>query len=209
MHKTQQKILDLSAKHNLAKLSYRKIGELLGGEHPQTVKYHLKKIEELGLLKTSSSFDFLKDFVDDLAQQPNLIEIPVLGLADCGIATTIAEQRIDNYLQVSERIISRYRSVFALKAKGNSMNNASINGKNIEEGDYALVDYSNRNPKNGDYIVSIINDCANIKIFYFDEESNQVQLISKSKKEYPPIIIDGSDPFSISGKVFDVIKTRA
>jgi len=206
MHKTQRKILDLSEKHSLNKLSYRKIGQLLGGEHPQTVKYHMEKLEDSGLIKTSTSLDFLNEFSEILKKQPHLIEVPVLGQADCGIAEAIAEQKIEGYIRVSEGIVKKFRSLFALRAKGDSMNNAFINGNSIEDGDYVLVDYSNNEPRNGDYVVSVMNDCANIKIFFQDKKTKRVHLLSKSKQQFPPIVIDADEDFYISGKVIDVIK---
>jgi repressor LexA len=86
------------------------------------------------------------------------------------------------------------------------MNRASVDGKTIEDGDYLIIDSEYRNPRNGDVILSIIDDMANIKKYVWDEVNNQVLLMSQSTKEIPPIYIHEDDSFMINGKVIQVIK---
>lgn len=81
------------------------------------------------------------------------------------------------------------------------MDKAHINGKNVEEGDYLLVDSNKTNPKNGDYILSIIDSCANIKKFNYDTHNERIVLYSESSKNYPPIYIHPSDDHLINGLV--------
>lgn len=44
------------------------------------------------------------------------------------------------------------------------MNKANVNGKTIEDGDYLIIDSDYRSPRNGDVVLSVIDDMANIKI---------------------------------------------
>ena len=90
--------------------------------------------------------------------------------------------------------------------KGNSLNKANINGKNIEDGDFVIIDSQATNPKNGDYIVSIIEEMANIKKYIWDAKNSQIILGSESTQNYNPIYVHEDDNIIINGKVIDVIK---
>ena len=78
----------------------------------------------------------------------------------------------------------------------------------VEDGDFIVIDSANRNPKDGDYILSIIDNMANIKKIKFDRENNRIALISESTEKYPPIFIRPNDNFNylINGVVLQVIK---
>ena len=88
------------------------------------------------------------------------------------------------------------------------MNKASVGGKNIEDGDYVIIDGQDKHPKDGDYVLSIINGMANIKKFVKDEKNNMVVLLSESRQYFPPIYIHEDDlsDYVISGKVVQVIE---
>lgn len=134
-----------------------------------------------------------------------MFKIPVYGTADCGDATQIAEQRPEGYVQVSNRIVTRKEGIFAVVARGRSMNRANINGKSIEEGDFVIVDSYNKTPRNGDYVLSVINGNANIKKFYRGRD--QVVLISESSEDFAPIFIRPRDcDYVVNGRVIEVIK---
>ncbi len=66
---------------------------------------------------------------------------------------------------------------------------------------------TDKNVKNGDIVLSIIDGMANIKKFFLDKEHGQAILMSESTKEFPPIYIHEDDDFMINGKVVQVIKT--
>ena len=86
------------------------------------------------------------------------------------------------------------------------MKKSNINGMSIEDGDYLIIDSDYRTPRNGDVVLSVIDDMANIKKYVFDEENNQIVLVSQSTKDIPPIYIHEDDSFMINGKVIQVIK---
>lgn len=86
------------------------------------------------------------------------------------------------------------------------MNKANVNGKTIEDGDYLIIDSDYRSPRNGDVVLSVIDDMANIKKYIWDEDNNQVVLVSQSTKDIPPIFIHEDDSFMINGRVIQVIK---
>lgn len=199
MHPIQKKLNELSQTHDLRALGLRQIARMIGETHPQKVKHHMQK---LGILPPASG-------TRASAAQSRLISIPLLGLANCGVAAVYADAQSSEVLQVSKRILPAVAgNFFALQAVGDSMNTANISGNSIEDGDYVIIDPSQKNFENGDYVVSIINGLANIKKFTKDSGSKQVVLLSESTKKYPPIYIHPEDMayYQTSGKVVAVLK---
>lgn len=93
-------------------------------------------------------------------------------------------------------------------ASGDSMNEADIDGESIEDGDYVIVDSSQKDPQIGDYIVSIMEGSANIKKYGKDSKRKRIVLLSESKSFYPPMYIHERDfsSYFVNGKVIKVIK---
>ena len=123
----------------------------------------------------------------------------------------LAEEKIDGYLQISGQFLKDHRGpgIFAVRAMGSSMNRASINGKNIVDGDFVLVDREDKNVRSGDYVLSVINGAANIKRLMRDTLHEQIVLMSESTQFIPPIHIhpDDFNDYLLNGKVLDVIKS--
>ncbi len=209
MHIIQEKLLELSQRYDLKKMGLRQIGRLIGVEHPQKIKFHMEK---LGFLNNGKKKRFFQSKSPLLGNEEakKLLSIPILGLANCGDATMLAEARIDGMLSISPKLIplNHLDNLFAVKAVGLSMNRADINGRKIEDGDYVIVDGEDKNVKSGDYVLSVIGGMANIKRFIEDKKNNQIVLQSESNKFFPPIHIheDELDEYLVNGKVIEVIK---
>lgn len=208
MHKLQQAILDLASKKNLEKMTLREIGEHIGETHPQKIKHHLNQLRVKGLLVNGDKPRLLKISNPTGRGSSQMISIPILGAANCGDPGEFAVENLEGYLTVSPSMIPRKRRLFALRAIGSSMNQANINGSTIEDGDYVIIDPENKNPKDEDYVLSVISGSANIKKFCRDSENNQIVLISESSQELPPIYIHPKDfaDYMVNGKVVQVIK---
>ncbi len=208
MNPIQEKLIELSQKHNIKKMGLRHIGRLIGIEHPQTIKYHLQK---LGLLDGSKKQrpDVKKIIIQKKPKQ-ELISVPILGLANCGDATMFADSKVEGNLMLSSKLLScrDSRNLFAVRAVGSSMNQANVNGKNIDDGDYVVVDGKDNDVKTGDYVLSVIAGLANIKKIVKDDSQKQIALISESKQFFPPIYLhlDDLNDYIVNGKVVDVIK---
>ena len=214
MHPIQSKILEISKTNDLGKLKLREIGLLVGEPHPQKIKHHLNQLSKRGFLIVDKKNDIIKRIGGSQNEVSDFITIPIFGAANCGVANIFADEKLEGYLKVSKNILkNNMQNIFALRASGDSMNNARIHNESIEDGDYVLVNGDDRDAKPGDYVVSIIDNCANIKKFQIDKsgENERIILVSESKKHYPPIYIDSFDfeemkSYMISGKVVQVIK---
>jgi SOS-response transcriptional repressor LexA len=214
MHIIQQKILNLAKGRNLAELTLRKIGELVREpDSPQKIKHHLDKLIEKGLLLHSADGKRLEAMASGLDKKSKIISLPIVGSVNCGEALAFADEKIEGYLKVSLHTLDsslscRIGDLYVLCAIGDSMNRANIKGKSIEEGDYAIVDKTVKLPKNGEYVVSVIDGLSNIKRFYDDQKNDQIILFSESTVNIPPIYIHKEDltEYLICGKVVDVFK---
>lgn len=206
MHILQEKLLRVIDEKNIGALTLRQIGDLVGESLPQKIKHHLSQLERRGFILVDKKNRKINRVSNKARSSDIFISIPIVGAANCGPATIYADQNIEGYLKISKRLAPNKKSVFAIKADGNSLNRASIKDKNIENGDYVIVDSENTIPHDGDYIVSIIDGMANIKKYRLDKENRRVALLSESTQEYAPIFIHQSDNFRICGKVVDVVK---
>jgi len=210
MNPSQKKILELAKKRDISKMSFREMGRELGILNPQTVIYHLGQLKKRGLLyfdtEKRTRVAKPKAFVAD-----NFFNIPIVGSANCGPALELAQEHIQGYLKISQKSIKRSKpdGLIAVRAVGESLNQAKIEGGSIENGDYVIVDCK-RQPKNGDYVLSIIEGAANFKRFFKDDQKGEIRLISDSTLVIPPIVLHQSDVdacgYLVNGVVVRVIK---
>lgn len=187
----------------------REIGREIGVSHPQIVKHHLNQLKKKGLLGKKEPISISKLRENLNKQVTNLVDIPILGSANCGIATIIAEESLEGFLKISSKLlgVSKPEKLFALRASGNSLNRAKISGENVENGDYLIVDTDYKNPKDGEYVVSVIDSCANVKKIKLEDE--KIILLSESSEDIPPIYIHSDESYLINGKVIKVVKTHS
>lgn len=211
IHETQQNILNLAKTSKIKYDNYRLLGRLLGVDHPQKIKHHLGQLIKKGLVQIDSKTNNIIVLNSDNSSSKNIVAVPIIGSASCGVATVFAEEYIQGYLKISRSILGNNISVkdlIIIQASGDSMNEASINGEKILDGDYVLVDTSKKIPENDDYVLSVIDGMANIKRFVKDPKNKQIILFSESTKNYPPIYILEQDleDYIVNGKVIKVIK---
>lgn len=207
MHPTQKRILQLISERGFTVPSLRGLGRLIGIDSAQKVKHHVEQLERKGLLVYDRENKTLKLAKGRGTIGTSLILVPIVGAANAGPAALFADVNLEGYLKISSKLIPQ-RKLFAIRVEGNSMNQSNINGKTMEDGDYVIIDPQTKNPHNGDYVLSVIDEVANIKRYYFEKESNQVALVSESTQNYPPIYIHPQEAQSylVNGKVIQVIK---
>ncbi|HRY32273.1 MAG TPA: transcriptional repressor LexA [Bacteroidales bacterium] len=129
------------------------------------------------------------------ASYTKTVKIPVVGNVSCGLPI-LAEENIETYITVSERIIRSSYSYFILRASGDSMDDAGI-----KDGDLVLI-RQQLTANNGDRVVALIDDEATIKEFH--HKGSMIVLKPQSKNsQHQPIIL--SEDFRIQGVVESVI----
>ncbi|NQU77366.1 hypothetical protein HQ544_01575 [Candidatus Falkowbacteria bacterium] len=210
MNKNQEKILNLAKRRDISKMGFRKIMRELGFNNPQTVIYHMNQLKKKGLIYFDSEKRKQRVAKPRAFLVDNLLNIPILGAANCGEALELADENIEGYLKISKKSLgstARSNSLFAIRAVGDSLNKADINGYNIQNGDYVIVD-RDKQPDNKDYVLSIIDEGANFKRFYKDEKRKEIRLVSESTLEIPPIVLHEGDlnSYMVNGVVVRVVK---
>lgn len=182
-----------------------------------TVHQHLETLRSKGYLdksrnKTRSLSLSRRRSISNLmtrSSRSGFALVPLLGSANAGPATILAEENIEAYQKVPRTMISNQVGVFAVKVEGDSMNKANIAGYSLEDGDLAIIDSEYKTPRNGDYVLSVLDGMANLKRFQQDKDTGDVVLISESKNtKHKPIHISSEDDFIINGKIISVIKNR-
>lgn len=206
MHPIQQKLLEIAKLHTIDELRRIDLVEMVNCEYPSQITHHLAQLVKRGDLVKKDG-----NLVPALHTDAGLITIPVMGEADCGEATRYADGRIVDTLAVSPSVLATAHTsrLYALLAKGDSMNRARINNKEIENGDYIIIEKNTAYvPSDGDIVVSIIGGLANIKRLRRDNAHQRVLLLSESHRQddFAPIVISDQDDFSVEGRVVDVVK---
>jgi|SRR3990167_8198464 len=216
--KKQKEVLDFLNKYAKKNGYAPSLEEIKGNfklSSVSTAHYYIDKLQKEGYLQKESNqprsisintTEFSKAS-DNLTSASNFISLPIFGSANCGEANILAEENLEGYLRVAKNIVSKKEGVFILQADGDSMNKANIRGKSIDEGDFVLIDSEDKNVSNGDYILSIIDGCANLKKFEVDKKTKQKMLVSESTNpKHKPIYLSSEDNFMINGKILAVVK---
>ena len=169
--------------------SVREIGEAVGLKSPSTVHFHLKRLEEAGVIEKGAG----KGRAITLRESPKPEnQVPVVGNVAAG-SPILAEENITDTISLPTDIVGDAPS-FLLSVRGESMIEAGIN-----DGDYVVV---KEQPvaNNGDIVVAIIDDGATVKRFY--KESDHIRLQPENSAMEPIITTD----CSIAGKVVAVFR---
>ena len=213
MHETQTKILKLAKTKDVLNMKLTDLKELLGVNHVQKVKHHLEQLKKKGLIYSDSKSGHSKVADTEAFEINEMFNLPIMGLANCGTACELAHENIMGYLKVSPHVVNKKKpdGLFVVKAVGSSLNKAEdIKGGPVEDGDYVIVDLNKKKPDNGDYVLSIIDDAANLKRFYEDKENEESRLVSESTSSMPPIVFHKNDlqssGYMVNGVVVRVIK---
>lgn len=207
MHKVQEQLLALADTEDLGASSFYALAKRLSVTNHGSVKFHMDQLFDKGLLfRDTRSGKITK--VTEGEKFSGLISIPIMGEANCGAATRVADDRVQGFLRLSPSLLPKASldNLYALRAVGDSMNAANIGGKPINDGDYVLaekVDAAN----SGDYVVSIFDEVANIKRFIVDSANSRILLLSESRDPLPPIVVAEEDAgsYMIAAKVVGVI----
>lgn len=184
--------------------SVRQLQDRLGIKSPRGVSQYLETLERKGYIRRNGDRREIT-LLNREALISKFMNIPILGYANCGIPMVYAEEERIGLLQVDRDLIGGLKNkLFALIAKGDSMNRRKIDGKNINDADYVIVS-KDENIQNGDAVVAIVDECATIKTFKRDKDV--VILCPESSNDaHQPIYISKENSSLIAGKVVAVLK---
>ena len=195
--KSQQKVYDLIVEgSNSGRVpSVRELCSATGFKSTSTVAYHLKALEERGLIEREEG---LNRCIRLKNEQP-AARVPLLGRVTAG-QPILAVQDIESYIPVPQDI-TKGRELFGLRVVGESMINAGI-----FDGDIIIV---NRTPaaENGDIVVAMVEDeasgemSATVKRFYKEKGHYRLQ---PENDAFEPIIVDS---VVLLGKVVTLIRS--
>ncbi len=211
MTKMQQRIYDYIAEA-LRRQGYppsvREIGEAVGLKSPSTVHFHLKHMEELGVLtkgagkgraltlaqppqreSSGGAYDAPAPVREE--EEPMTDRIPVLGTVAAG-SPILAEECIEDYLTFNTG--GREGEYFALRVRGESMLNAGILPDDL------VVVHRQNTAYNGEIVVALLGDEATVK--RLSRRNGEVWLLPENENYLP---IDGREA-TLLGKVTAVVR---
>lgn len=189
-------ILSFTSEHGYPP-SVREIGAAVGLKSPSTVHFHMKGLEEAGVIvkaegKTRAislpgvSKSPVAEELDSRANQ-----VPVLGNVAAG-SPILAQECIEDYLTFDTQGLSGEH--FALRVRGESMLNAGI-----LPGDLVVV-HRQSEARNGEIVVALFENEATVKTF--QRRDGHTWLLPENP-DYEPI--DGTHA-EIIGKVVAVVR---
>jgi len=163
---------------------------------------YLKTLAEKGYIKRNKN----KDITIIDKNEQDFLNIPILGTANAGSPTFFAEENVEGTLKVSKRLIHDDK-IFAIKVSGTSMNKSWVNGKNVANGDYILIDPDYNDYHDNDKVLVVIDGMATIKTFKKIDNKTIGLFPESTDKTHQPIYLSPEDNFIINGRVVDVFKS--
>lgn len=215
LSRMQQRVYDYIAE-SIARQGYapsvREIGEALGLKSPSTVHFHIKHLQELGLIEKGAGKGralALKEppqaaqVSDAEASAPAASEqaeafaerrarrVPVLGTVAAG-SPILAQECIEDYLTFDTG--GHDEEYFALRVRGESMLGVGILPDDL------VVVHRQPTAQNGQIVVALLGDEATVKTL--SRRNGEVWLLP-ANPDYQPI--DGRES-SILGRVVAVVR---
>lgn len=196
--KRQKELLQFIIKqirdHNLPP-SISEMASFLKVSSKNAVAKLLTALEEEGFIKTDGRARGVTvlDALGDTLEK-GLVRVPLLGRIQAG-GPTLAEEHVEEWVNLPQTMVKGRRDVFLLKVRGESMINAGI-----YEGDLVIV-RPTKEAKDKDIVVALLHDEATVKRLIYVK--NRAYL----KAENPDFAnIYPKDEWTIQGKVVGVIR---
>ena len=175
--------------------SVREIGAAVGLKSPSTVHFHMKGLEEAGVIVKAEGKTRAISLVpqEGVAEEtdPRANQVPVLGSVAAG-SPILAQECVEDYLTFDTGGLSGEH--FALTVRGNSML-----GAGILPGDLVVV-HRQQEAHNGEIVVALVEDEATVKTL--QRRDGRTWLLPENP-DYEPI--DGTYA-QIIGKVVAVVR---
>jgi repressor LexA len=202
--KRQQEIFEFIKKYS-ARYGYpptvRDIGKAVGLASSSTVHAHLANLEKVGLLRRDPSKPRAIELLDKAVGAAKSVlpgdrGLPLVGHVAAG-QPILAEENIEDYVQVPEIAGGGQEDGFVLTVRGDSMVDAGI-----LDGDYVVV-RTQQTAADGEIVVALVGEEATVKRFF--KESDHVRLQPENATMEPIRTRD----VSIVGRVVGVFRKVA
>ena len=167
--------------------SVREICEAVGLKSPSTAHFHLKRLQERGLIEKG---DF-KGRAIVLKDQRDRDRIPIVGCVAAG-SPILAEESIEDYLAFDCQ--GREEEYFALRVRGESMLEAGILPRDL------VVIRRQQTAVNGEIVVALLEEEATVK--RYSKRGDKIWLLPENDAYSP---IDGTEA-QLLGKVAAVVR---
>ena len=168
--------------------SVREIGDAVGLKSPSTVHFHLKHMEELGVICKGAGKGRALTLTEPLPEEN---QIPIVGTVAAG-TPILAEECVEDYLTFDTG--GREGEYFALRVRGESMLNAGILPDDL------VVVHRQPTAHNGEIVVALLGDEATVK--RLSRRNGEVWLLPENENYRP---IDGREA-TLLGKVTAVVR---
>lgn len=186
-------IIDLTRKIGVVP-TLEQVRHQLGYSSTSSVQRHTDALKENGYLGQSRGLS--------LSSSNSHVQIPLVGNVACG-TPFLALENIEAYIPFDQSLLrGNSEDYFFLRAVGDSMNNANVNGKNINDGDYVLIKKQSHSSF-GQRVVALVGDNATIKKLKQGDGHIILEPESTNPRNKPLYIFED---ISVQGIVEDVIK---
>lgn len=180
--------------HNLPP-SISEMAEYLKVSSKNAVAKLLKALADARYIKISGKargIEVLNALGESL--EKGLVAVPLIGRVQAG-SPHMAEQQIEEWINLPSSLVKGRRDVFLLKVRGDSMVNAGI-----YEGDLVIV-RPTREARHNDIVVALLHDEATVKRFIQIKNRAYLKAENPDYKDIYP-----REEWMVQGKVVGVIR---
>lgn len=166
---------------------------------PNSVFVMLRALEKKGYVlrrKHAKRNIELRNADSDGFPSSSMVSIPVVASVGCDDLRTYANEQHDEFLEIDKTLIRKLEDTVAVRAIGDSMNDAGINS-----GDYVLIELT-EDVHDGERVVAVVGDMVTVKKL---ERQPGLTILRPESKDpiYKPIVM--REDFKIAGKVIRII----
>lgn len=165
---------------------------------------HLVILEEKGYISRTGANRGITVIDNEFKKDFTLI--PILGYANAGKPLVNAVEEDLGNLEVDNKLIPNSTELFAVIIKGDSMNERTVNGVEMKDGNFAIIN-KDAVPDEGEVALAIIDGSATLKTLTYGHEKIILQPESSNPVHQPIYVHDESD-FLINGKVVSVFENN-
>jgi repressor LexA len=179
----------------------RDIAAGCGISSTSVVAYNLNKLEQAGYIRRHGEISRGIKFLHPQQKARQLVRVPIVGVIAAGEPIPVPDTgnvAPNEGLEVSKELVRGKQDVYALRVKGDSMQDALIG-----DGDIVLMNYGD-SAENGDMVAVWLKEEQEVTLKRLFAEPNRIRLEPANKHMRPIFTAPGN--VEIQGKVVAVIR---